>query len=127
MTGRLVKAACGRGVTRHAQRRLVSTSRRVDVRTNSSERDGASRADTVEPSEELRERESSVSLGARLAERAELLAQSALALALGGALAVSTLNILAKVGVITFALVSVAVRYVVVGVLLVVLVACVLP
>ena len=50
-----------------------------------------------------------------LAEKAEFLVQGALALFLAGALAISGLNILAKVGVITFALVSVAVRYTIVG------------
>ena len=74
------------------------------------------RSSEANQEEELRERDPeretpSLSLGVRLAEKAELVAQSVLALALGGALAVSTLNILAKVGVITFALVSVAIRY----------------
>ena len=66
------------------------------------------------------------SLGSMMAERIEIGVQSAIALALSAALGVSLVNILAKVGVITFALVSVAVRYTIVGILLVVLVACVL-
>lgn len=65
------------------------------------------------PSEDVRER--GPSFGVVLAEKAEFLVQGALALFLAGALAISGLNILAKIGVITFALVSVAVRYTIVG------------
>jgi hypothetical protein len=62
----------------------------------------------------------------RLTERIELSAQSLTALLLLGALGLSCVNVLAKVGVITFALVSVAVRYTIVGILLVILVALVI-
>jgi len=66
------------------------------------------------------------SLASTLAEKVELSVQGAFALAFGAALAVSAANILVKLGVITFALVTVAVRYTVVGIFLVVIVACVL-
>lgn len=61
-----------------------------------------------------------------LAEKIEFGVQTALAVVLLGALGLSCANVLAKIGVITFALVSVSVRYTIVGILLVVLVACVL-
>jgi hypothetical protein len=63
------------------------------------------------------------SIMSTLAEKAELGVQSVVAVALAVALGVSFANVFAKVGVITFALVSVAVRYTIVGILLMVLVA----
>ena len=62
----------------------------------------------------------------RLTEKVELSAQTLTALLLLGALGLSGVNVLAKVGVITFALVSVAVRYTIVGILLVILVVLVI-
>lgn len=50
------------------------------------------------------------------------LVQNALAAILLGALGLSAINILAKIGVITIALISVAVRYSIIGILIVVLV-----
>ena len=50
------------------------------------------------------------------------LVQNAVAVILLGALGLSAANILAKIGVITIALVSVAVRYSIIGILIVVLV-----
>lgn len=50
------------------------------------------------------------------------LVQNALAVILLGALGLSAMNILAKIGVITIALISVAVRYSIIGILIVVIV-----
>ena len=77
----------------------------------------------VDQSEAPRERQSLVST---LAEKAELGVQGAFALAFGAALVVSAANILVKVGVITFALVTVAARYTIVGIFLAVIIACIL-
>ena len=77
----------------------------------------------IDESETPRESKSLVS---SLAEKVELSVQGAFALAFGAALIVSAANILFKVGVITFALVTVAIRYTIVGILLAVIVACVL-
>lgn len=58
--------------------------------------------------------------------KVEIGIQNVLAVVLLGALGLSCANVLAKVGVVTFALVSVSVRYTIVGILLVVLVVYVL-
>ena len=58
--------------------------------------------------------------------KVEIGIQNVLAVVLLGALGLSCANVLAKIGVVTFALVSVSVRYTIVGILLVVLVVYVL-
>ncbi len=93
-----------------------------DLRRHASEREESSTT-TVDQSEAPRERRS---LASMLAEKAELGVQGAFALAFGAALVVSAANILVKVGVITFALVTVAARYTIVGIFLAVIVACIL-
>jgi hypothetical protein len=55
-------------------------------------------------------------------EKIEIGIQNVLAVMLLGALGLSCANVLAKIGVITFALISVSVRYTIVGILLAVLV-----
>ncbi len=77
----------------------------------------------MDQSEAPRERRS---LASTLAEKAEIGVQGVFALAFGAALVVSAANILVKVGVITFALVTVAARYTIVGIFLAVIVACIL-
>ena len=62
----------------------------------------------------------------KVTEKVEIGIQNVLAVVLLGALGLSCANVLAKVGVVTFALVSVSVRYTIVGILLAVLVVYVL-
>lgn len=62
----------------------------------------------------------------RVTGNVEIGIQNVLAVVLLGALGLSCANVLAKIGVVTFALVSVSVRYTIVGILLVVLVVYVL-
>jgi len=62
----------------------------------------------------------------KVTEKVEIGIQNVLAVVLLGALGLSCANVLAKIGVVTFALVSVSVRYTIVGILLAVLVVYIL-
>lgn len=92
--------------------------RQYGVETRSLEKDGQEETKAEEGSEQ--------SMVERLAEKVEVGVQNVLAVILLAALGLSCANVLAKIGVITFALVSVSIRYTIVGILLVVLVVYVL-